>query len=59
MMTDMNYREAVQSMRNRTTRLDREGDYWNDDEKEKLRSSSTMARESQRSPFSSNGASLP
>ncbi len=34
MMTDTNYRETVQSMRNRTTRLDREGDYWNDDEKE-------------------------
>ena len=37
MINDTNYREAVQSMRNRTTRLDREGDYWTDDEKEKLR----------------------
>ena len=28
MMNDTNYRETVQSMRNRTTRMDREGDYW-------------------------------
>lgn len=37
MINEHGLREAVQSMRNRTTRLDREGDYWNDDEKEKLR----------------------
>lgn len=28
--------ESVKSMRNRTVRLDREGDYWTDQEKEQL-----------------------
>lgn len=37
MMSEQEYKEAVRSMRNRTTRMDREGDYWTDDEKEKLR----------------------
>ena len=28
--------EAVTSMRNRTVRMDREGDYWTEEEKEQL-----------------------
>lgn len=32
MMHDDDFVEAVKNMRNRTTRLEREGDYWTDDE---------------------------
>lgn len=30
------YEESVKNMRNRTVRLDREGDYWTAEEKEEL-----------------------
>lgn len=30
------FKESVKSMRNRTVRLDREGDYWNEEEKTQL-----------------------
>lgn len=30
------YNESVKSMRNRTVRLDREGDYWTEEEKQQL-----------------------
>lgn len=36
MMHDDDFVEAVKNMRNRTTRLEREGDYWTDDESGKL-----------------------
>lgn len=36
MITNQEYLETVKSMRNRTTRLDREGDYWTQGEREKL-----------------------
>ncbi len=32
-------KDSVISMRNRTVRLDREGDYWTDDEREQLKKS--------------------
>ena len=35
-MSEVEYKEAVKNMRNRTTRMDREGDYWTDDEKREL-----------------------
>lgn len=35
-MNEYELTEGVISMRNRTVRLDREGDYWNDEEKEQL-----------------------
>ncbi len=35
-MDEYEISEAVKSMRNRTVRLDREGDYWTDEEKETL-----------------------
>lgn len=37
MMYNAEYQETVKSMRQRTTRLDREGDYWTDEEKQRLR----------------------
>lgn len=37
MMKDINFTETVKSIRNRTTRLDHEGDYWTEYEKEKLK----------------------
>ena len=36
-MHDYEIYEAVKSMRNRTVRMDREGDYWTDDEKAQLK----------------------
>lgn len=36
MITNQEYLETVKSMRNRTTRLDHEGDYWTQEEREKL-----------------------
>lgn len=36
MITNQEYLETVKSMRNRTTRLEREGDYWTQEEREKL-----------------------
>lgn len=36
MITNQEYLETVKSMRKRTTRLDREGDYWTQEEREKL-----------------------
>ncbi|MDD6880242.1 MAG: hypothetical protein PUE18_01530 [Firmicutes bacterium] len=36
MITSQEYLETVKNMRNRTTRLDREGDYWTQEEREKL-----------------------
>lgn len=35
-MFENNYTESVKNMRNRTVRLDRQGDYWTADEKETL-----------------------
>lgn len=35
-MTEHELTEGVISMRNRTVRMDREGDYWTDEEKEQL-----------------------
>ncbi len=37
MMDDETFRETVGNMRNRTTKMEREGDYWSDYEKEKLK----------------------
>ena len=36
MITSQEYLETVKSMRKRTTRLEREGDYWTQEEREKL-----------------------
>ena len=36
MITNQEYLETVKSMRKRTTRLEREGDYWTQEEREKL-----------------------
>ncbi len=36
MMNEDVFSDAVKSMRNRNSRLDREGDYWASDEKERL-----------------------
>lgn len=36
MITNQEYLETVKSMRKRTTRLDHEGDYWTQEEREKL-----------------------
>lgn len=35
-MNENDFKEIVRNMRRRTTRLEREGDYWNDEEKERL-----------------------
>ena len=35
-MYDAEYQETVKNMRKRTTRLEREGDYWTDEEKRQL-----------------------
>ena len=35
-MSENNYTESVKNMRNRTVRLDREGDYWTAEEREAL-----------------------
>lgn len=37
MITTAEYQETVRNMRHRTTRLDREGDCWTDNEKHRLR----------------------
>ena len=36
MITNQEYLETVKSMRKRTTRLEREGDFWTQEEREKL-----------------------
>lgn len=36
MITNQEYLETVKNMRKRTTRLEREGDYWTQEEREKL-----------------------
>lgn len=36
MINEREYSETVKSMRNRTKRLEREGDYWTQEEREKL-----------------------
>ena len=36
MITNQEYLETIKSMRNRTARLEREGDYWTKEEREKL-----------------------
>ena len=38
MINDHGLEEAIKSMRNRNRRLDREGDYWSQEEKDRLRS---------------------
>lgn len=35
-MNENNFKEIVRNMRRRTTRLEREGDYWREEEKERL-----------------------
>lgn len=35
-MRDLEFSEAVKSMRNRTTRLEHEGDYWSQEERDRL-----------------------
>ena len=37
MLNNVDHTETIINMRKRTTRLEHEGDYWNEDEKEKLR----------------------
>ena len=37
MIDNVEYTQTIKSMRQRTTRLDREGDYWTDEEKRQLR----------------------
>ena len=36
MMDNQEFTETVRNMRNRTARMEREGDYWTDDEKQEL-----------------------
>lgn len=36
MMSEKDYIEAIRSLRNRTARLEREGDYWTEEEKKQL-----------------------
>lgn len=36
MMNDLEFSEAVKSMRNRTTRMEHEGDYWSPEERSQL-----------------------
>ena len=36
MIMEQNFSETVKAMRNRTTRLEHEGDYWSEEEKEWL-----------------------
>ena len=44
MMNDEDYTSAVRSLRNRTERLDREGDYWTKEEKQQLADMFAVAR---------------
>ncbi len=37
MITEENYAESVKNMRNRTIKLEREGDYWTDKERKRLK----------------------
>ena len=37
MMTDNDYKQIVKSLRSRTQRMEREGDYWTEEERENLK----------------------
>ena len=55
MMTEDVFSDAVKSLRNRNSRLEREGDYWAADEKNACRKCLIPASASARSPFVSSG----